>query len=46
MENVDLAEAEMRAGPHGETVREMIHNTYRCATAVELDWFVHRWLAS
>jgi hypothetical protein len=46
MVNVDLAEAEVHAGPQGETVREMIRNTYGCATAAELDWFVRRWLAS
>jgi hypothetical protein len=46
MESVNLAEAEMRAGPNGETCTEMIRTTYRCATAAELDWFVRRWLAS
>ena len=46
LEDADLALAETRAGPHGETVREMIRATYRCASAAEEDWFVRRWVAS
>jgi len=46
LEDADLALAETRAGPHGETVREMIRATYRCASAAEEDWLVRRWIAS
>ena len=46
LEDADLALAETRAGPHGETVREMIRATYRRASAAEEDWFVRRWVAS
>src|SRR5262245_41712230 len=35
MEAADLAQAEPRFGPNGETVREMIRNTYRCASAAK-----------
>lgn len=43
---VDLAEAEVRSGPNGETAREMIRTTYRCDSAAEEDYFVRRWIAS
>lgn len=46
LDAVDLAESEVKAGDGGETVREMIRNIYRCASAAEEDWFVRRWLAS
>jgi hypothetical protein len=46
LEGADLALAESRAGPRGETVREMIRATYRCSSAAEEDWFVRRWIAS
>lgn len=46
LEGADLALAESRAGPRGETVREMIRATYRCASVAEEDWFVRRWIAS
>ena len=46
MEGVDIAEAELPAGPNGETVREMIHTVYHCASAAEADWFVRRFIAS
>ena len=46
LEGADLTLAEQRAGPRGETVREMIRATYRCASAAEEDWFVRRWAAA
>jgi hypothetical protein len=46
LSNIDLAEAAIRAGQNGETVREMIRDTYRCASAAEEDYFVRRWIAS
>jgi hypothetical protein len=46
LRRADLAQAEVRAGPNGETVREMIRDTYRCGSAAEEDWFVRRWIAS
>jgi hypothetical protein len=45
-EAADLADAEPRAGLNGETCREMLRNTYRCASPAEEDWFVRRWIAS
>jgi len=46
LDGADITEAETRAGPNGETVREMISETYRCASAAEEDWFVRRFIAS
>jgi hypothetical protein len=46
LREVDLTEAEQKAGPNGETIREMIRNTYRPKDDVELDRFVRRFLAS
>jgi hypothetical protein len=46
LRSLDLAEAEMRAGQNGETVREMIGHTYRCASTAEEDYFVRRLIAS
>jgi hypothetical protein len=46
MEGADVAEAELPAGPNGETVREMIRAVYHCASAAEEDWFVRRFIAS
>jgi hypothetical protein len=43
---VDLAEGDKRAGPKGETVREMIRNVYQCTTTAEEDRFLRRFLAS
>jgi len=46
LDSADLAQAEVRAGYGGETIREMLRETYRCASAAEEDWFVRRWIAS
>jgi hypothetical protein len=39
MDNANVAEAEARLGPNGETIREMIGNTYRCAVGGRW-WFL------
>jgi hypothetical protein len=44
--NVDLAEGEQIGAPNGDTVREMIRTTYRCASRAEEDFFFSRWIAS
>jgi hypothetical protein len=46
MDGADLAIAETKAGLGGETVRQMLRETYRCRSAAEEDWFVRRWIAS
>jgi hypothetical protein len=46
LDNVDLAQAEVRAGQNGETIREMIRVSYRCASTAEEDFFVRRFIAS
>jgi hypothetical protein len=46
LSGVNLVRAEVRAGPNGETAREMIRDTYRCASTAEEDFFVRRWIAS
>jgi hypothetical protein len=43
---VDLSHGEERLGPNGETLREMIRNTYQCASTEEEDHFFRRYLAS
>jgi len=43
---VDIAQAEVKAGDQGETIRQMIRETYRCRSAAEEDYFVRRWIAS
>ena len=44
--SIDLAEGEQVAGLQGETIREMISATYRCASRAEEDFFLSRWTAS
>jgi len=46
MESADVAEAELPAGPNGETVRQMVSQVYHCASAAEENWFVRRFIAS
>jgi hypothetical protein len=46
LSRADLTKAEVRAGQNGETIREMIRDTYRCESAAEEDYFVRRWIAS
>lgn len=43
---VDLAQGEDCIGPGGETLREMIRNTYHCKSRSEVDHFLRRWIAS
>lgn len=46
LSRADLARAEEAAGPNGETIREMIADTYHCESTAELDWHTRRWIAS
>ena len=43
---IDLARAEEVIGFGGETVREIIRDTYRCRSRAEEDYFIARWIAS
>jgi hypothetical protein len=42
----DLSDGDAVAGPNGETVREMIRQTYHCQTDTETDEALRRFLAS
>ena len=42
---VDIARTDRRHGPGGETLREIIRNTYRCRSRAEEDHFIARWIA-
>lgn len=44
--NVDLAAGEQVLGFGGETLRQMIRETYRCKSRAEEDFFIARWIAS
>lgn len=46
LDAVDLAQGEDRIGPGGETLREMICNSYHCTNSAEVDYFLRRWIAS
>lgn len=46
LDAVDLAQGEDCMGPRGETLREMIRNTYHCKSKSEVDYFLRRWIAS
>ena len=43
---VDLTEAEEAMGPKGETLREMIRQSYHCTTKEEEDKYLRRFIAS
>lgn len=43
---VNLAEAEEKVGPNGETLRKMISDTYHCDSRDEEDRFLKRFIAS
>ena len=43
---IDLAQAEEVIGFGGETLREIIRDTYRCRSRAEEDHFIARWIAS
>ena len=44
--SVDMTEAEQEAGLKGETLREMIKNTYHCKSKDEEDYYLRRYIAS
>jgi hypothetical protein len=44
--NIDLAQGAEIVGFGGETLREMIRNTYHCCSRAEEDFFLARWIAS
>jgi hypothetical protein len=44
--DVDLSEGEQRIGDNGETMREMISQSYRCRSRAEEDYFLARFIAS
>lgn len=46
LDAVNMSEAEERVGPNGETLREMIRNTYHCESQEEEDRFLRRFIAS
>jgi hypothetical protein len=46
LDAVDLSEGTKQAGPNGETVREMIRETYHCNSTEEEDRYLRRFLAS
>lgn len=43
---VDLAQGEEVIGLDGETLRKIIHDTYRCKSRAEEDYLLARWIAS
>ncbi len=43
---VNLAEAEEKVGPNGETLRKMISDTYHCESAEKEDYYLRRFIAS
>jgi hypothetical protein len=43
---MDLATAEEKGGPSGETIRQMISDTYHCDSREEEDFYLRRFLAS
>ena len=43
---VDLNEAESPVGPNGETLRQMIRDTYHCSTVQQEDVYLRRFIAS
>jgi hypothetical protein len=44
--DVDLAQGERVIGQGGETLREVICQTYHCKSRAEEDFFLARWIAS
>lgn len=46
LDSVDLSGGDVKAGPQGETLREMVRNCYQCKTKDEEDKFLRRFLAS
>lgn len=46
LDKVDISDGEKVYGPNGETLKEMIRNTYHCKDEEEVDSFLRRFLAS
>jgi hypothetical protein len=46
LDSVDITEGEQKVGPNGETLRQMVSNTYHCKTRDEEDRFLRRFIAS
>jgi hypothetical protein len=46
LNHVDLVQGEDAAGFGGETVRQIIRETYRCRSRAEENYFLARWIAS
>lgn len=46
LDAVDLTEGDERVGPGGETLRQMIKETYHCKTKEEEERFLRRFIAS
>jgi hypothetical protein len=43
---VDLTQGDDVVGPSGETLRDMIRNTYHCKSEQETEYFLRRYIAS
>jgi hypothetical protein len=46
MAAADLTEGDKPAGPNCETIRQMIRETYHCASPEEEERYLRRWIAS
>ncbi len=46
LNNVDMSKAMERIGPNGETLREMISDTYHCETEEQENMYLRKFLAS
>ena len=46
LDSVDISQGDEINTTTGETIREMIKNSYHCKTNDEIDYFLRRYLAS
>lgn len=46
LDSVNMAEAEEKVGPNGETLRKMISDTYQCKSQKQEDYYLRRFIAS
>ena len=46
LDATDLSEGDVKAGPNGETVRQMIRDTYKCENLEEEEKYLRRFIAS
>ena len=46
LDSVDMSKSEQKVGPSGETLREMIRNTYHCKSKDEEDNYLRKYIAS